>query len=196
MLERFQAKSKFLENWDPRDLPAVRDPNRIFRSVSVVELVGISVFCVWWIAAMHSRVVLDHPGVRITLAPSWPFFFWGYLLLSLACLGISGVNFVRPYWTPRRAILRLLVDGAGLALLGVLLKSNILAELWFRDLSAGRASELTQAINLWLSRAVPFVALVGLVILAIDARRIRRAKSGSSGVAAGLASGGLPAART
>ena len=36
VLERVQAKSRFLEKWDPLKLPAVRDPNQIPRSASIV----------------------------------------------------------------------------------------------------------------------------------------------------------------
>ncbi len=129
VLERVQAKSGLLENWDPLKLPAVRDPNQIARSGSIVELVVSIVFCTWWIAAMRSPVILGHPGVRITLAPVWPYFFWDYLLLLLASMAVSCVNLLRPYWKRRRAGLRLLTDGAGLVLLCILCKSDILAEI-------------------------------------------------------------------
>lgn len=38
ILERAQQKSKFMEKWDPRKLPPVRDPNRIPLSNSIGEL--------------------------------------------------------------------------------------------------------------------------------------------------------------
>src|SRR5882724_3063421 len=37
VLEQVQAKSGFLEKWDPRKLPPVRNPNRIQRSASILE---------------------------------------------------------------------------------------------------------------------------------------------------------------
>ena len=49
ILERVQQKSKFMEKWDPRKLPAVRDPNRIPLSNSVMELTANMVLCGWWL---------------------------------------------------------------------------------------------------------------------------------------------------
>jgi len=192
VVERVQAKSGFLENWDPQKLPAVRDPNRIARSASIVELVASMVFCAWWIAAVRSPVIMDHPGVRITLAPVWPYFFWSYLLLLLTSMPVSAVNLLRPYWTRWRAGLRLLTDGGGLALLGILCKSNILAEISIAGVSPARALEITKAINLWMSRALPAVVGAGLVILAFDIYRITRVKPISPRLTTGMASGRLP----
>jgi len=192
VVERVQAKSGFLENWDPQKLPAVRDPNRIARSASIVELVASMVFCAWWIAAVRSPVIMDHPGVRITLAPVWPYFFWSYLLLLLTSMPVSAVNLLRPYWTRWRAGLRLFTDGGGLALLGILCKSNILAEISIAGVSPARALEITKAINLWMSRALPAVVGAGLVILAFDIYRITRVKPISPRLTTGMASGRLP----
>jgi len=48
VLEQVQAKSGFLEKWDPRKLPPVRNPNRIQRSASILELAANMAFCLWW----------------------------------------------------------------------------------------------------------------------------------------------------
>ncbi len=49
VLERVQAKSRFLEAWDPLKLPPVRDPNRIKLSTLVTELTVNVAFCTWWL---------------------------------------------------------------------------------------------------------------------------------------------------
>src|SRR3954471_16891848 len=123
VLERVQAKSGFMEKWDPRKLPPVRDPNRIKFSNSVGEVTMNIVFCIWWLwwAGGHWYPSLVHfPGITVTLAPVWRYFFWGYLLVFLGNIAGSAVNIFRPYWTLQRAVFRLLSDGVGCALCWVM----------------------------------------------------------------------------
>ena len=68
---------------------------------------------------------LNYPGIRVTLTSMWWVFFWGFLASNLANLALSSMNFARPYWTMRRATLRLLIDVAGAGLFCWLMKSNI-----------------------------------------------------------------------
>src|SRR5260370_2421258 len=129
ILERVQDKSKFMEQWDPRKLPPVRDPNRIPLSTSVTELTVNIVFCSWWLwwAGGHWYPTLIHlAGVTVTLAPAWLYFFWGYFLLGVVNTVASAVNVFRPYWTLERAGFRLLSDRAGSAICW-LMKANIVA---------------------------------------------------------------------
>jgi len=112
ILERVQDKSKFMEQWDPRKLPPVRDPNRIPLSTSVTELTVNIVFCSWWLwwAGGHWYPTLIHlAGVTVTLAPVWRYFFWGYFLLGVVNTVASAVNVFRPHWTLERAVFRHLV---------------------------------------------------------------------------------------
>src|SRR6267154_3387318 len=69
VLERVQTKSRFLEEWGPRKLPPVRDPNRISRANSIVEVVANLVFCTWLIGGMWYQTVLHFSGFTITLSP-------------------------------------------------------------------------------------------------------------------------------
>ncbi|HEY6358060.1 MAG TPA: hypothetical protein VIX35_07440, partial [Vicinamibacterales bacterium] len=110
VLERAQATSGLLENWDPRKLPAVRDARRIPRLSSTFDLVANVVFCSWWVVAMRSSLVLDRPDVRIALAPVWHLFFVAFLTLALLNIVVAAVNLLRPYWTRGRAAVRLVTD--------------------------------------------------------------------------------------
>ena len=38
VLERVQQKSNFMERWEPRKLPPVRNPNQIKRSASIAAM--------------------------------------------------------------------------------------------------------------------------------------------------------------
>ena len=113
VLERVQAKTGFVDEWNPHKLPPMRDPNRIPRSCSVLELVGGVVFMTWWLNVTWSQTVLEFSQLKITLVPVWRYFWWGFLLVSAVNVAVSGVNLFRPYWTRIRASMRLAADGVG-----------------------------------------------------------------------------------
>ena len=73
VLERAQSHSRFLEDWDPRKLRPVHDPNRIPRVNSVFELAITVVLVMWWVNGTWSQTLFDHAGGRIVLAPSGGF---------------------------------------------------------------------------------------------------------------------------
>jgi hypothetical protein len=175
VLERAQAKSRFLEEWDPRKLPAVRNANKIPRASSIFELVANAVFCVWWIG-MRSPIVLGHSAVTITLAPAWQYFFWGFLLLAMVNVALSGANLLRPYWTLARAGLRLATDVIGATLFCWLFKSAILVGIGVSGVAPERTQVIVNAINLWMSRSFPIVLIIGVVTAVFGVRRIIRAK--------------------
>ena len=167
VLERVQAKSNFLENWNPHKLPAMRNPNLIPRSSSSAELAINLLFVVWWAANMYT------PG-GVLLTPLWVWFFWGFLLLALANAGLAAMNLIHPHWTAQRALLRLGADCAGSALFCWLMKANVLAGLSVASLSAERSAALTSMINGWLTKAFPMAVVVCVVIATVDVARILR----------------------
>src|ERR1700681_3145417 len=174
MLERAQNKSHFLEEWNPRKLPPVNNPNLIPRFNSILELVANLIFCVWWTAHMSSGVVLNEVNLRISLSPAWRYFFWGFLLVAFVNIALAVANLARPYWTTRRATFRLVSDIASSVLFCWLLKANILAEIAGASISPAKAVQLTAAINLWSARMFPVAVIVGVVIALVDIFRIAR----------------------
>ena len=177
ILERAQAKSGFLRDWDPHKLPPVRNPNLIPRASSVFELCAGMIFCLWWTANMHSPILLNLPSLRISLSSEWRYFYWGFLILALVNISLAGVNLMRPYWTGLRATFRLLSDAAGIALFFWLLKANLLVEIAATTVSAQKAAELTRAINsVWMPRMLPAVVILAVVIAVVDVFRIVRVK--------------------
>jgi hypothetical protein len=177
ILERAQTKSRFLEDWNPRKLPPLRNPNLIPRSASVIELVANFGFLIWWGLHMSSRTFLDRPEIRISLTPAWTYFFWGFSLLAVLNLAVSGVNLMRPYWTGLRATFRLVTNGIASALFCWLVKANVLEGIVVPNVSPARLLEITHAINLWMARSFPFVVVLGVVIAATDVYRIVRVRS-------------------
>ena len=177
ILERVQAKSRFLEKWDPRKLPPVRDPNRIPRSSSLVEVIANLVFCIWWVGGMWYQIFFHFSGVSIMLAPVWRYFFWGFLILAVANMVASGVNLFRPYWTWVRASLRLASDCVGSALFCGLMKSDILVAISIRNVAPEKTAHIANAINWWVTKMFPVAVAVCVLIALGDAYRIFRVRA-------------------
>ena len=175
ILERVQRKSHFLEEWNPRKLPPVNNPNVISRFNSIVELAANFFFCVWWTGHMSSGVVLNQVNLRIALAPvPWRYFFWGFLLIAFVNIGLAVANLARPCWTARRATIRLVSDMAGSVFFCWLLKANILAELSGASIPPEKAVQVTALLNLWMGRVFPIAVILGVVIAVVNIFRIVR----------------------
>jgi hypothetical protein len=188
VLERIQSRSRFLEDWDPRKLPPVRDPIQIPRFNSILELGANLVFILWWVSSMSSQIILGHTGVRITLGPAWRGLFWALLSVALANIALAAVNLFRPYWTWLRGSMRLAFDSAGAVAICWLFRANILAEISAPHLSPARAAEITNAINSHLSRSFPFAVMGCVLIVALsDMGRFVRLKAGRARLVQGLA---------
>jgi hypothetical protein len=174
IVERSGVKLEALNTWNPRKLPPVRDPNRISRFGSLFEIAAGVVFNVWFAGIFWPRPAIDFYGVRITIAPVWQVFFWSFLFLAVANVAIAVVNLFRPYWTPRRASLRLLFDGIGAGLFCGLLKAHLLVGISASSIPAAKAIELTNLINTWIARMLPWAIVTMLVMLSFDVYRIMR----------------------
>jgi hypothetical protein len=178
VLEQVQAKSHFMEKWDPRKLPPVKDPNRIKRSSSIAEIVANAVFGVgWWLAYFSTPLLVNRPELRVRLTPMWTYFFFGFLCVSLANIALSAANLAHPYWTVPRAAIRLLTDCVGSALFCWVLKVNIFAEITVKGFSTERSIALTNIMNSGAQRLFPLAVLIGLVIVGSDLYRIYRVKN-------------------
>src|SRR5580692_618874 len=178
IVEKSGAKVEGLNTWNPRKLRPVRDPHRIARSGPLGEIAVAVIFNVWFVSAFWPRPAFDLFGVQISPAPVWKIIFWSFLALAVANIALAGVNLFRPYWTRLRASLRLLFDGVGGALFCWSLKAQVLAAISVPGLPAPKAVELTRLINMLLTKALPWSAVTILVILAFDAYRIMRVRSG------------------
>ena len=168
ILERVDAKTKFLRNWDPRDLPAVRDPQRISRINSAIDLAANLAFCVWWVTDMWSTTVFNHGGVRITFAPAWKGFLWAFLLIAVADILLAAANLVRPYWTWLRASIQLALTIAGSVAFCWVLKMAVLSQIIVPNLPAERAAHIVNAINAYASKSFPFAVIACVLIIALS----------------------------
>jgi hypothetical protein len=176
-LERQQTKVHLFDRWNPRKLPPARSSNPIPRTSSAVEVAFSLIFFVWWAVYAHSPELRIGSMIHISFQPQWLWFFWGYLALALGNAALSATNLLLPFWTVRRAKLRLFSDGVGAALFCWLMRANVLAGISITNLSAEKAIGLTQAINHWMITLFPAAIVVGLVVIATGIYRIVRLKS-------------------
>jgi hypothetical protein len=180
IVDRIQAKSHFLDKWNPRKLPPIRIPNHIPRSNSIFELALSLLFFVWWALEASPRVLHLGSTVRIELSPRWVWFFSAYLVLAAANGVLAATNLLHPYWTVRRAALRLLSDCVGAVLFCWLLRAHVVTSFFASTLTAEQSLQVTQIIDYWTARAFPWSIVVSLVIAAVGIYRIVRVKRARS----------------
>jgi len=170
----FAERSKILERWNPRKLPAERDPNRISRSESIGELVGSLVFALWWLNLLRLPSI---EGIPITLAPIWSTLYWPILLVVLASVPLSAVNTVRPWWTRLRSGFRLAVDAAELALICILLAAGSWVEIAVPNASTAKIEQLAKWANLSIAITLGVIGVVMIVGIVRGVRRLRRPRA-------------------
>jgi hypothetical protein len=176
ILERVQAKSHFLDEWSPRKLPRVRIPNQIPRANSIFELALTLLFFVWWALHASPRVLNLGSTVRIELSQQWVWFFSAYLVLAAANAALAAANLLHPYWTVRRAALRLLCDVSGAALFCWLLRAHIVTSFSASSLTAEKSLKVTQAIEFLMDKAFPWAIVVSVAVAAAGIYRVVRVK--------------------
>lgn len=168
VLERVDTRTNFLRDWDPTRLAPVRDPVRIPRLNSSIDLAANLAFAVWWTTDMWSTVILNRGGVRIEFAPAWKYFLWTFLLIAIANIVLAAANLVRPYWSWPRASLQLALTLAASVAFCWICKLNILAQFAAPNLPSARAAEVVNAINFNVSRSFPFAVIACVLIVALS----------------------------
>lgn len=177
ILEKTGALSDTLNSWNPRKLPAVREPKCIPRSSSLFEIAALVVMTLWFTSIFKPTTVFNLFGAQITVAPAWKAIFWTFMLSTAGGLSIAVANLFRPYWTPLRATLRLIADVQGAVVFCWLLKSQVLIAITAPSLSPSKAVILIGVINLLLLRTLPWAIVVMLIVAACDIYRILRLRS-------------------
>ena len=115
-LEQTHSKSGFQENWNPGALPRVRpprDPYRVARTGSLVEIVMSLIFLAWWIRMPQGFPFawgLDKAGIHWAWGSVWQdfhhHFFYLVIVLTLINVCVAVVNLIRPYWTRPTLVIR------------------------------------------------------------------------------------------
>jgi hypothetical protein len=172
ILERSSVKTDLFEKWNPRKLPALRNPHAIPRSSSVIEIAVNLCFLAWWASTMASPFNFHLGNVTLSLTPAWTWFFWAVLLLAAASAAVAIVNLLRPYWTPGRVVARLCLDVAGGVFFCSLLKANIVAAIDWPSATPDKAAFLVGSINHWLAIGFPYALVVCALIAGANVWRL------------------------
>ena len=128
VLDFVEARVHFLQKWDrewdPRTLPAVKQPQQVRRSESVFGLIFGGVYIAWLLAAPYYPYLVFGPAASaLRLSPAWHRFYLPVLVLGFAGLVQAGVNLARPGWTWLRAATRLASCGVSLVIVKSLLRT-------------------------------------------------------------------------
>ncbi len=177
VLERAQAKSRFLEEWEPSKLPPVRNMERIPRASSLFELIAGAVFVTWLANVLRTGAAFDSYGVHITLTPGGRAICWALVCFSLAGMALSWVNLLRPYWTMLRSSVRAGMNFGGALVFLLLFKSSLLVEFAGTNLPAAKAAELTKWFNLSISWSLLAAALGCIIAGVVEIVRINRLRA-------------------
>ncbi len=175
LLDRSQARSHLVNDWNPRALPPERDPNRISRGATLFELTITVATLALWVQFDTFHRVFHIFGLTITLSSYWPYFFWGLAVLTLAGIGLSCLNLSTARWTRLSASLRLVIDCCAWGLIYCLFRANLLQSLSGSDGSSTEAlDKLVNSINFGMASSAVWVLVIGVVFLVFDVRRILR----------------------
>jgi hypothetical protein len=174
LLDRSQARSHLVNDWNPRALPAVRDHNVISRGGTIFELTVVVATLATWIQLDAFHRVFHVFGTTITLSSRWPYFFWALVVVTVAGIGVSCMNLSNPRWTRVTASLRLGMDFYSFALIYLLCRADLLQSFSATDVSSADAANFVRSFNHWMAGSAVWVLVVGVIVLVFDVRRFLR----------------------
>jgi hypothetical protein len=121
-----QSRWQLPHQWNPRNLPAlIKYEDRLSRTRSACELMLVVAGAVWLLRLPQQPSLVFGPAAAfLETAPVWRTVYLPMLLLTVVTAALSVVNLARPYWTPARSLVRLMIHGASLVLCAVLLRSS------------------------------------------------------------------------
>src|SRR5215472_7543156 len=131
VVERTLAKGKFLEGWDPRDLPKLRQQRKPFsRTQNFVELFFNANFVVWWLAVgYYPHTFFGFASELFRPAAGLGAFYWPMLGVALVNIAQQITNAFRPQWTWLRPATLFATNATLVVLFGFLLRIKPLVVL-------------------------------------------------------------------
>jgi hypothetical protein len=172
LLERSAEGTGLIDQWDrkwnPRHLPAARDPFRISRGESVGQFLGGLVFALYWLAVFR----LPHiPDLEIGFAPILAHtLYWPVLILALAGSAVAAWNLVRPRWTRPRLVVWLTICGLEIIQSAVIASAGALVVLHV----AGVPPAKMELLYKWANTSVRITILAIGAFAVVDAVRALR----------------------
>lgn len=184
-----------MRDWDPLRLPPTRDPLRISRAGSVLEVWISLMFLSWWMDLPHIQIVnyAARANGQWTTPTLWlslhGTFYWLSCLIVASGIAVSAVNFFRPVWTWTRMVLRAGIDGILAVFMAtvLLLDWGDLARQWEvitspRGMPAGQAATATVNLSIAFTVLIILIGSAATCISRLKAARVMGNRSELPGV--------------
>lgn len=175
-------RCRISREWDPLSLPKViRHEYQIPRMRTLGELLVSGVFIVWLLLLPATPFLILGPAAPLVeYASIWRLAYAPIVLLAFATAALHAIDFARPYWTRRRSLMQLAINGAYLVMLAVLLNAGE----WF--VPAATAPTLPEGVH--VERIADLInagfhigfIVTGIIILVEIARELHRLRSRGS----------------
>jgi hypothetical protein len=111
-LDFAQARLRLVHDWDPRKLPkVVSEEQQIPRLKTLCELSFMLASVVWLLLLPRSPWLILGPAAALVLySPAWRVLYVPMVLLALATAVLYVIDFVRPYRTSFRELMRVAIS--------------------------------------------------------------------------------------
>ncbi len=174
-----------LKDWDPLKLPPTRNPLKVSRVGSALEVLISLIFLSWWMDLPHVMIVnyAERASGHWTTPTLWlsihGAFYWLACSIMAATVAVSAVNFVQPTWTKTRMTLRAGIDAILAIFMAtvLLLDWDNLARQWLVIKShptPANGDLATATVNLGIAVTV---LIIGITSAATSIGRLRAVKS-------------------
>jgi hypothetical protein len=179
-LDLARSRLTLTHKWDPRSLPkVVRHADQISRRRALCELMLATACVIWLLLIPWAPVLFLGPADRIfDLAPIWRVVYVPILLLTGASLVVSAIDFIRPYRTAARSLLRAGIHVFSFLVSAILLGANewVVAKAGATLHDGVSLDRLVSLLNVGVKIGLIVACIVSLIELA---RELRRASSRS-----------------
>jgi hypothetical protein len=189
VLERVQAKTKFLDNWDPRKLPSVVKRHKLSsRAQNLFGLVFSANFVVAWVALGHYLPrISSFPAELFQLGRGLEVYYWAILGLVLVNLAQQITNVARPQWTWLRPSTLLLTNAGSLVITCLVMRMEpllVLTEAHTHVAQYVQAAEIVNTTIRWILVSLAAAFLVACCVHGYQTVQFLRRRQGRPGMPA------------
>lgn len=159
VLERSGFPAEHVRDWNPANLPDVKDrqPGPWESAIEVAFSIAV---LIWWGGLVHLPFSAGGPGFRIEMAPVFTALYWPIFALIAARLVHNVVQWLRPRWRRTRLALAAITTVGGLALVATLYQAGQWATIVSTGMNAQQAASLEASLNLAIRIALVVTAII------------------------------------
>lgn len=177
-LDRSKAKARLLARWSLRKRAVERDPDRISRVSSAIEVVWLFFICLWWLdlRGVPSVWSAGAGAEGFSLTPIWQSLYWPALVYLASGIPLAAVSLIHPYRTRFYSLLSLARNTFSLALTVQLLRAGAWVEFSAPNSPAADVRTLENWANWSIAITLVIMGLFCAIAIARDVRRILRGR--------------------